>query len=50
MGQATKAICELVGSVVLHSWSATARLISVLLVLAVAAWAAAAFVPWQHWL
>lgn len=45
MGRGIKSICELVGSVVLHSWSATARLVLVLLAVAVLAWAATVLAP-----
>lgn len=45
MGHGIKSICELVGSVVLHSWSATARLVLVLVAVAALAVVAAVLAP-----
>jgi hypothetical protein len=49
MTQAIKSICNLINSAILHSWSATARLVIVLLTLALAVWAGAGFTPWPTW-
>lgn len=49
MGEAIKSICNMVNNAVLHSWSATARLVIVLLALALTAWAGAHFTPWTTW-
>jgi Tfp pilus assembly protein PilO len=45
MGQAIKSICELINNAI-HSWSATARFVTVLLALALVLWIATAFAPW----
>ena len=49
MGQAIKSICELVNNAVLHSWSATARLVVVLAVIAALVLVAATVAPWRGW-
>ena len=49
MGQAVKSICNLINSAVINGWSATARLVIVLLAVTLTVWAGAGFTPWPTW-